>query len=268
MKKFNLMAAAVVVAGLAVCQASGQTVFSEDYEGLSAGGLDGQNGWSADPNVLVDSGAAFSSNFGAKNVNGTAGSFMASRSVGTISDGTVTATALISASCGSCEKGGSIFVSDGGSNVLELQVLGGENHPNGSNSKINLIGPGGTQTVEQPYTGLVHASTGAAIPSFNDAGFVQVELTYNLNSGVATGTVRDMLDFNGRPTTFGPDVFTDTFNTFTKFNVTTIGFKVNTPTNSLNNGGFVDDFSFVPEPATGVLLGLAAVAALRRRRQA
>ncbi len=270
MKKFNLMAAAVVVAGLVVCQASGQTVFSEDFEGLNAGGLDGQNGWSADSNVLVDAGGAFSSNFGAKNVDGTAGNFSASQSLsGTISSGVITATALVNPSCGSCERGGSIFLSDGGSNVLEVQVLGGQNHPAGANSKINLIGPAGTQTVEQPYIGLVRGDNGDPTPSFNDALFVQVELIYDINSGMATGTVRDVLDFNGRPTTFGPDVFTDTFDAFTAFGVNTVGFRVATPTNATSFGGNVDDVSFIiPEPATGVLLGLVAVAALRRRRQA
>ena len=275
MSKQNLsvMMSAIFVMGLVAGQAMAQVSFSENFEGLSAGGLDGQNGWSADGEIELNSTGGghmtgFGPSMGARNSNGNPGTFTATHSLGaTISGGIITATALVAPSCGSCQKGGSILVSDGGSNSLAVQVLG-----RSPDSTISLIGPGGTRTTTAPFTGgvFVNGSSGSGIVNFNDALFVEVKIEYNLDTGVATGSVRDVLDYDGRPTTYGALSITDTFDSFTPFDVTTVGFRVTTASNSLNNSGVVDDvtFEFIPEPATAgmMMLGMVALLMVRCRK--
>ena len=269
MSKQNLsvMMSAIFVMGLVAGQAMAQVSFSENFEGLSAGGLDGQNGWSADGQIELN-GDGFGPNMGARNSNGNPGTFTATHSLGTtISGASITATALVNPSCGSCQKGGSILVSDGGSNSLAVQVLG-----RSPDSTISLIGPGGTRTTTAPFTGgvFVNGSSGSGIVDFNDALFVEVKLEYNLDTGVATGSVRDVLDYDGRPTTYGALSITDTFDSFTPFDVTTVGFLATTASNSVNNSGVVDDvtFEFIPEPATAgmMMLGMVALLMVRCRK--
>ena len=275
MSKQNLgvMMSAIFVMGLVAGQAMAQVSFSENFEGLSAGGLDGQNGWSAAGEIEVNGTGAghrtgFGPSMGARNSDSNPGTFTATHSLGsTISGGIITATALVSPSCGSCQKGGGILVSDGGSNSLAVQVLG-----RSPDSTISLIGPGGTRTTTAPFTGgvFVNGSSGSGIVDFNDASFVEVKIEYNLDTGVATGSVRDVLDYNGRPTTYGALSITDTFDSFTPFDVTTVGFRVTTASNSLNNSGVVDDvmFEFIPEPATAgmMMLGMVALLMVRCRK--
>ena len=273
MSKQNLsvMMSAIFVMGLVAGQAMAQVSFSENFEGLSAGGLDGQNGWSAAGEIELNSQGGghetgFGPSMGARNSNGNPGTFTATHSLGaTISGGIITATALVSPSCGSCQKGGSILVSDGGSNSLAVQVLG-----RSPDSTISLIGPGGTRTTTAPFAAgvFVNGSSGSGIVDFNDALFVEVKLEYNLDTGVATGTVRDVLDYNGRPTTYGALSITDTFDSFTPFDVTTVGFLATTASNSVNNSGVVDDVMFeaIPEPASLTLLALGGLMMFWRRQ--
>ena len=273
MSKQNLsvMMSAIFVMGLVAGQAMAQVSFSENFEGLSAGGLDGQNGWSADGEIELNSTGGghmtgFGPSMGARNSNGNPGTFTATHSLGTtISGGSIIATALVSPSCGSCQKGGSILVSDGGSNSLAVQVLG-----RSPDSTISLIGPGGTRTTTAPFTGgvFVNGSSGSGIVDFNDALFVEVKIEYNLDTGVATGSVRDVLDYDGRPTTYGALSITDTFDSFTPFDVTTVGFTTTTASNSVNFSGHVDDVTFeaIPEPASLTLLALGGLMMFWRRQ--
>ena len=273
MSKQNLsvMMSAIFVMGLVAGQAMAQVSFSENFEGLSAGGLDGQNGWSADGEIELNSTGGghmtgFGPSMGARNSNGNPGTFTATHSLGsTISGGIITATALVSPSCGSCQKGGGILVSDGGSNSLAVQVLG-----RSPDSTISLIGPGGTRTTTAPFADgvFVNGSSGSPIVNFNDASFVEVKIEYNLDTGVATGSVRDVLDYNGRPTTYGALSITDTFDSFTSFDVTTVGFTTTTASNSLVNSGVVDDvtFEFIPEPTSLTLLALGGLMLFWRRQ--
>ena len=88
MSKQNLsvMMSAIFVMGLVAGQAMAQVSFSENFEGLSAGGLDGQNGWSADGQIELN-GDGFGPNMGARNSNGNPGTFTATHSLGTTISG-------------------------------------------------------------------------------------------------------------------------------------------------------------------------------------
>ena len=109
MSKQNLsvMMSAIFVMGLVAGQAMAQVSFSENFEGLSAGALNGQNGWSAAGEIELKSTGGghetgFGPSMGARNFNGNPGTFTATHSLGaTISGGIITATAP-RLNCGDC----------------------------------------------------------------------------------------------------------------------------------------------------------------------
>jgi len=277
----NVTMLAVLAIGLAVGQAQAQTsVFSETFDGagFANGQLDGQGGWTADTQISLGTGSlggnavselghAESRGAGAP---GNIGNFSATHALPqTYTGGILVATAFINASCGSCAKGGSLILSDGGStNVLEVEALGGPS------SQFRFISSGGGTTVIQPFPSvpplLTNAFNGSLASTFDDAAWVQVEIEYNLNTGSATGRLRDVVEFNNHPNiVLSSDVAELSFPGFTPFNVNTVGFHINTPNNSINNPGRVDniDVTLVPEPATAgtLLLGMVALLMLRRR---
>ena len=270
MKTFSVTMMAVCVMGFATGQAAGQLPFSEDFEGLSTGPLNGQGGWVADGSLRLDNDAGnpssqrgYDDSIGASS-QGVVGNFMGTHSLGTtVTDGILTATALVQASVGSNQKGGSLFLSDGGSNVLEVEALGGS-----ATSTFNVKGPGDDVNTPAPFpAGLEHFGDGTAITNFNDSGWVQVEVEYNLNDGTAVGRLRDVLEFGNSafPLPLSADILEVTFPAFTAFDVTTVGIRSNTP--FAGNPGRVDiiEVSYIPEPASAVLLGLGGLLMFRRR---
>ena len=214
------------------------------------------------PNAFIDElGHGGSRGAGAP---GTLGNFTATHSLGqTISEGLLSATALINPSAGSQNKGGSLFLSDGGANFLEVQALGGGG--GGSPySEFNAISAGGTNPFLSPFFNLLlfRFSDELPIDNFNDVAWVQVEIEYNLSTGNAVGRLRDVIEAGGNHPNIvlGTNWFERSFPYFTPFDVTTVGFRSNNA--YATNPGRIDniDVSFVPEPATAAMLVLGMVA--------
>jgi len=272
MRNLSAMVMAVLVMGVAAGQAAGQLPFTANFDALTNGGLDGQDGWSADTQmVLSDNVGNPSSEHGyagsrGASAQGVLGNFSATHGLGTtLSSGIITASALIQASAGGNPKGGSVFLSDGAGTILEVEALGG-----GANSQFNVKGPGGNIQTDPPFPAGIKNCCGAGdIENFNDSGWVQVEVEYNLGAGSAVGRVRDVLEFDNPgavPPVLSAIVLEVDFPSFTAFNVNTVGIKSNSA--FATNPGRVDnvEVTFVPEPATAMLLGLGGLLMLKRRR--
>ena len=279
----------MVLAGLAisvaVCQVQAQnSLFSENFDGagFSNGPLNGQGGWTADTQLALASGTLGGvvgelGHDGTRGVGapGTLGNFTATHSLGqTISDGILFATALINPSAGSQNKGGSLFLSDGGSNFLEVEALGGSGGIFTAESEFSAISSGqvpNTLGIPFPEPLISHYVTGAPKNTFDDVAWVQVEIEYNLSAGTAVARLRDVEEFIlPRAFRIGTSVHERPFPAFTPFDVTTVGIRSNNA--YLTNPGRIDNIEvgFVPEPATAgmLLLGMVALWMVRRRRRA
>ena len=284
-KHLIVMLLTILAMGMAVCPAQAQNnVFSENFEGagFSNGPLNGQGGRTADAQmslatgtvggVVGELGHAGSRGAGAP---GTLGNFAATHALGqTISEGILYATALINPSCGSCAKGGSLFLSDGGSNFLEVEALGGSGGIFTAESEFSAISSGqipNTLGIPFPEPLISHYVTGSPKNTFDDVAWVQVEIEYDIGAGTAVARLRDVQEFIlPRAVRIGTAVHERPFPAFTPFDVTTVGIRSNNA--YLTNPGRIDNIEvgFVPEPATAgmLLLGMVALWMVRRRRRA